>query len=164
MIRFHRQQLTVVGNHAIQSTVRLEIGRAFVLGWVSLEPSADIRDQLPISGFDVYPRNSAGVLRIAVGTAAPAYQREQITIQKHHIGGSDGPIDPSWSDGDRRKPRSNGSDFTARTDLGNSSGQSSCVGTWTPWRSGNLNALTDCTVRSASACFRDIQRTVRTEP
>ena len=67
-------------NHAVESAIGLEIVRAFVLGRVSLEPSADIGDEMPISGLDIHFRNAAGVIRIAMRATAAAYQRVQITV------------------------------------------------------------------------------------
>src|ERR1019366_9743479 len=97
----------------------------------------------------------AGVVRIAMRATAAADQRGQITVEKHDIGDSDDPIDPTWADVDRRKPRSDGSDFSARADLGNSCGQSPRIGTWTR-RSGNLGALTRCAGCASGACLSDI--------
>ncbi len=47
-------------------TVGLEIVRAFVLGRVSLEPSADIGDEMPTTALKVNLRNAAGIVRIAM--------------------------------------------------------------------------------------------------
>ena len=66
MIRFYRQQPSIECNDAIERAIGLEIIGAFVLGRVSLEPSADIRDEVPTTALKVNLRNAAGVFRVAM--------------------------------------------------------------------------------------------------
>ena len=66
VIRLYRQQPSIDCNHAIERAIWLEIIRAFVLGRVSFQPSANIRDEVPTTILKVNLRNAAGAFRIAM--------------------------------------------------------------------------------------------------
>ena len=150
MVRFDGEQLSLIGDKAVQGTVGFEVARGLECRRMRLEEGADIRDQRPAAIRETHLGDSRVLSGMTMRAAAARDQCIQFAIQKGHVGHAYQitlRVLRGWEFTGHRGAN------TLWTDLGHSRRISAGVGTDRPR---NLSALLAGTDRTTGACLGNV--------